>query len=242
VSCENSMGVVQSSQGILPPASEHLQSEPAIVARLARATVGSRSAVDWEALAADYDRIRDLIARVVPGCDGYNEKVRRPGGFYLPNGPREGRFATPDARAHFTVHPLPDNRLEPGQFVMMTVRTHDQFNTTIYGLEDRYRGIHNERRVVLLNADDMREQGLSAGQVVDLTSCFKGQTRTARCFRVVPYAIPRRCAASYFPETNVLVPIDSVADMSNTPTSKYVVIRVIPSRETGSRVDPDAVV
>jgi molybdopterin-dependent oxidoreductase alpha subunit len=233
VSTENSMGVVQSSAGTLGPASEHLLSEPAIVAGLARATLGSRGTVDWEGLVANYDRIRDLIARVIPGFQDYNARVRRPGGFYLPNGPREGTFKTTTGKAHFTVHPLPEHKLGPGQLVMMTVRTHDQFNTTIYGLDDRYRGIRNERRVVLLNADEVREAGLKAGDVVDLTSHFRGQTRVARHFLVVPYNIPRRCAATYFPEANVLVPIDSVAEKSNTPTSKYVIITVAKSESAG---------
>src|SRR5260221_1498407 len=239
VSCENSMGVVQRSQGRLAPASDQLLSEPAIVCRLARATLGSPSPVRLEGVAADYDRIRDLIARVIPGCDDYNQKVRQPSGFYLPNLPREGKFPTASAKAQFTVHPLPDNRLEPGQLVMTTIRTHDQFNTTIYCLDDRYRGIYNERRVVLMNADDIRDLGLAAGQVVDLTSEFNGQSRTARQFIIVRYDIPRRSAATYFPETNVLVPIDSVADESNTPTSKYIVIRVTPAAGPPSKIDYD---
>ena len=228
VSCENSMGVVQSSQGNQAPASEHLLSEPAIVARLARATLGDRGGVPWQQLTDDYDRIRDLIARVVPGFDQYNERVRKPGGFYLPNEARQGQFPTKSGKANFTVHPLPENRLEPGQLVMATIRSHDQFNTTIYGMQDRYRGIHDERRVVFMHVNDIRDLGLSAGQAVDLTSYFQGQTRVARHFLVVPYDIPRGCAATYFPETNVLVPLDSVAETSNTPTSKYVIIRVAP--------------
>ena len=228
VSCENSMGVVQSSQGNQDPASEHLLSEPAIVARLARAVLRDRGGVLWQWLVEDYDRIRDLIERVIPGFDQYNQRVRKPGGFYLPNEPRQGHFPTKSGKANFTLHPLPDNHLEPGQLVMTTIRSHDQFNTTIYGLDDRYRGIHNERRVVFMNASDIRDLGLSAGQAVDLTSYFRGQTRVARHFLVVPYDIPTRCAATYFPETNVLVPLDSVAETSNTPTSKYVVIRVTP--------------
>jgi molybdopterin-dependent oxidoreductase alpha subunit len=241
VSCENSMGVVQSSQGTLAPASEHLLSEPALVAGLAQATFGQRTTVDWQALVSDYDRIRDLIARVIPGCSDYNTRVRQPGGFYLPNFAREGTFKTATGKANFTVHPLPVNHLEPGQLVMMTIRTHDQFNTTIYGLQDRYRGIHNERRVILLNAEDMRELGLHERQVVDLTSHFNGETRVARRFLVVPYDIPRRCAATYFPETNVLVPIDSVAEKSLTPTSKYVLTRVTPA-PAEAPVDYDRVV
>ena len=226
VSCENSMGVIQSSQGNLQPPSQHLLSEPAIVARLARAVLGEAATIDWESLIADYDRIRDLIARVVPGFDDYNRRVRQPGGFYLPNAPREGRFPTKSGKAQFTVHALPDHRLEPGQLIMTTIRTHDQFNTTVYGLDDRYRGIRNERRVVFMNADDIRERGLAAEAIVDLTSHFNGATRLARRFIVVPYDIPRGCAASYFPETNVLVPIESVAKTSNTPTSKFIVITV----------------
>ncbi len=231
VSCENSMGVVQSSQGPMTPASEHLLSEPQIVARLAQAVLGARSKIDWAALGANYDKIRDLIEKVIPGFDNYNQRVRQTGGFYLPNLPRDGKFSTETKKANFTVHPLPEHRLERGQLAMMTVRTHDQFNTTIYGLEDRYRGIHNERRVIFMNADDVSELGLRDGQVVDLTSYFNGKTRVARKFIVTPFSIPRRCAATYFPETNVLVPIDSVAEKSNTPTSKYIVIRVTPAKD-----------
>ncbi|HEV3468273.1 MAG TPA: FdhF/YdeP family oxidoreductase [Pyrinomonadaceae bacterium] len=229
VSVENSMGVVHSSRGSLPPASEHLLSEPAVVARLARATLGGRGGVRWEWLVEDYDRIRDLISRTIPGFEDYNRRVREPGGFYLPNAAREGVFKTSTGRANFTVHELPRHPLAPGQFLMMTVRSHDQFNTTIYGLDDRYRGVHNERRVVFLNPEDLAEQGLSAGQVVDLVSHFEGETRTARRFLAVPYPIPRRCAATYFPEANALVPVRSVADKSNTPASKSVVISVHPS-------------
>src|SRR5919199_1499228 len=229
VSVENSMGVVHSSRGSLEPASPNLLSEPAVVARLARATLGSRSAVRWEWLVEDYDRIRTLIERVIPGFDDYNRRVRHPRGFYLPNLAREGTFKTSTGRANFTVHPLPRHRLAPGQLMLMTMRSHDQFNTTIYGLDDRYRGIYNERRVVLLNPSDVEERGLSAGQVVDLVCHFEGETRTARRFIVVPYKIPRGCAATYFPEANVLVPVRSVADKSNTPASKSVVITLRPS-------------
>jgi len=229
VSVENSMGVVHSSRGSLEPASTELLSEPVIVARLARATLGKRSGVDWEWLVEDYDRVRDLIERVIPGFENYNVRVREAGGFYLPNLAREGVFKTSTNRANFTVHELPRHELEPGQLLMMTVRSHDQFNTTIYGLDDRYRGVRNERRVVFLNPEDVLELGLSAGQVVDLFSHFEGETREARRFLVVPYPLPRRCAATYFPEANPLVPVRSVADKSNTPASKSVVITVRPS-------------
>jgi molybdopterin-dependent oxidoreductase alpha subunit len=231
VSTENSMGVVQMSRGRMPPASEHLISEPQIVARLAQATLGAKSKVSWAHLTDDYDRIRELIAKVVPGTEKYNERVRRPGGFYLPNGPREGRFTTAAGKARFTVHPLPRAKLEPGQLLMMTVRSHDQYNTTIYGLQDRYRGLADERRVVLLNRQDIAALGLHDKQVVDLTSHFRGQTRTARRFVVVPYDIPRGCACTYFPEANALVPSGQVAHTSNTPASKSVVITVAPARD-----------
>ena len=229
VSCENSMGVVQSSRGTLEPASEHLLSEPAIVARLAAATLGGRGGVDWLTLAGDYDLVRAAIERVLPGFEDYNRRVREPGGFYLPNLARQRRFKTATGRANFTVHELPRHHLAPGQFLMMTMRSHDQFNTTIYGLDDRYRGVYNGRRVVFLNPSDIAAEGLSAGQLVDLVSHFEDGERTAPAFVVVPYSIPRRCAATYFPEANVLVPIGSVADKSNTPASKSVVISLRPA-------------
>ncbi|WNG21794.1 FdhF/YdeP family oxidoreductase [Cystobacter fuscus] len=231
VTVENSMGVVHASRGTLPPASEHLLSEPVLVARLARAVLGPADAIAWESLVEDYDRVRDLIARTIPGFTDFNRRVRERGGFALPNGPREGRFTTKSGKGHFTVHPMPRLALEPGQLLMMTIRTHDQYNTTVYGLHDRYRGIHNGRRVVLLNAEDMKELGVKAGQEVDLTSHFEGQRRVARKFVVVAYDIPRRCAATYFPEANVLVPLGSVAEKSRTPTSKSVVISLAPSVE-----------
>lgn len=228
VTTENSMAVVQASRGFLKPASASLLSEPAIVGRLATATLGSRTTIDWLALVNDYDRIRDHIERVVPGFDDYNARVRQPGGFHLPNAVRERVFNTESGRAVFTVHGLPQIKLEPNQFLMMTIRSHDQFNTTIYGLDDRYRGIHNGRRVVFLNSDDIKSAGLQEGERVDLISHFEGEERIARNFVVVPYSIPRRCAATYFPETNVLVPLQSVADKSNTPASKSVVISIRP--------------
>ena len=253
VSTENSMGVVQSSQGVNAPASEHLLSETMIVARLAAATFGNNTAsgsertstsvtvaptedaryhsrycsdLDWQAFAANYDNIRTAIERTIPGFENYNARVRQPGGFYLPNGPREGRFLTPDGKAQFTVHPIPLHELQDGELVLMTIRSHDQFNTTIYGLDDRYRGIYNERRVVMMNATDIAELGFAKGEVVDLVGTYHGETRIAHRFIIVAYDIPRRCCATYFPEANVLVPIDSVAEKSNTPVSKYVVIQL----------------
>jgi molybdopterin-dependent oxidoreductase alpha subunit len=231
VTTENSMAVVQASRGFLKPASEHLLSEPAIVARLATAALGGRSNIDWQALVANYDLIRDQIERVVPGFENYNSRVRQPGGFHLPNPPRQRVFKTPTGRAVFTVHALPHHDLGPDQYLMMTIRSHDQFNTSIYGLDDRYRGVYNGRRVVFLNVDDINSAGLHEGQTVDLVGHFEGEERVARRFVVVPYSIPRRCAATYFPETNVLVPIRSVAEKSNTPASKSVVISIRPAAE-----------
>lgn len=226
VSVENSMGVVHPSEGVLPPPSAHLLSEPGIVAGVAQATLGSRSKVDWAHLISNYDHIRDVIEQVVPGFDEYNRRVREPGGFYLPNGARKQEFATPSGKAHFTVNDLPDSSIPEGQFMMMTIRSHDQYNTTIYGLHDRYRGIYNERRVVLMHRDDMAELGLQQEDVVDLVGTYKGEERVAPRFLVVPYDIPRRCVATYFPEANVLVPINSIAKYSKTPASKRVLIRI----------------
>jgi len=233
VTTENSMAVVQASRGFLSPASAELVSEPAIVAGLATATLGQRSAVNWQELIADYDRIRDHIERVVPGFDDYNNRVRHPGGFHLPSPVRERVFKTLTGRARFTVHDLPKHNLLPDQLLMMTIRSHDQFNTSIYSLDDRYRGIHNGRRVVFLNQDDMALLRLTKGQIVDLVSHFESEQRIARNFVVVPYSIPRRCAATYFPEANVLVPVRSVAEKSNTPVSKSVVISIRPAMGPG---------
>lgn len=226
VSVENSMGVVHSSQGVLPPPSDQLLSEPAIVAGLAKATLGLRSRVDWAAMSADYDRIRDAIAQVIPGFEDYNSRLREPGGFYLPNGAREQRFDTPSGKAQFSANPLPDRPLNDGQYILMTLRSHDQFNTTIYGLDDRYRGIYNERRVVMMNELDLQEAGFKAGQVVDIIGRHKGQLRIAAKFILVAYDIPRRCLATYFPEANVLVPIDAYAKGSKTPSSKWVAVEL----------------
>jgi molybdopterin-dependent oxidoreductase alpha subunit len=225
VSVENSMGIVHSSQGRLEPASPQLKSEPAIVIGLAKAVLGERSSLDWDRF-ADYDEVRTRIEKTIVGFEDYNARVRSPGGFYLPNTAKERIWKTATGKANFTVHAAPQHELEPDQLLMMTIRSHDQYNTTIYGLDDRYRGIYNERRVVMLNAADIAARGLRTGEVVDLTSHFEGEERHAPHFIVVEYPIPKGCAATYFPETNVLVPIRSVAEKSNTPASKSVVIRV----------------
>jgi molybdopterin-dependent oxidoreductase alpha subunit len=224
VTTENSMGVVQTSTGILEPCSPQLKSETAIVCDLAYATLKHRTKVKWIDMRDNYDNIRNLIESIVPGFDHFNERVRKPSGFYLPNGPRERKFTTEDAKAHFTVNPAPKWTLQAGEYMMMTIRTHDQFNTTIYGLDDRYRGVYNERRVVLMNEKDMAAAGLRMNDVVDLYSYFNGVTRESRKYLVVPYDIPQGDVATYFPEANTLIPIDSFADKSLTPTSKSVVI------------------
>ncbi|MGV3504526.1 MAG: FdhF/YdeP family oxidoreductase [Adhaeribacter sp.] len=226
VSCENSMGVVQSSQGNLQPVSEALLSEPAIVCRLAKATLGSRSKVNWAKYEAGYDAIRDDIERVIPGFDDYNRRVRQPGGFYLPNCNRDGSFDTASGKAEFNIAVFKPPVLQPDELVMMTIRSHDQFNTTIYGLDDRYRGIYQERRVILMNQQDLDRRGLQEGEVVDLVNDHDGVERIAHQFIVVPYPIPPGCTATYFPEANVLVPITSVAEKSNTPTSKWVILKI----------------
>lgn len=228
VTCENSMGVVQSSKGVLTPISDQLINENEIVCRMAKATFGSSSVVDWDRLMNSYDAVRDDIEKVVPGFKDYNKRVREPGGFYLPNGPRVGKFKTEKYgdKVPFSVTQLPDLKLAGDEYIMMTIRSHDQFNTTIYGLEDRYRGIHNERRVILMNPKDIAKAGLKAGDKVDLYNYHNGKERVAKLFVIVAYDIPERNTATYYPETNVLVPIDSVAKGSNTPTSKLVVIKI----------------
>ena len=226
VTVEDSMSLVHRSQGRLAPASADLKSEPAIVVGLARALFGDEGPIPWRQLGDDYDRVRDAIARVVPGFEDFNRRVRERGGFQLPSGARRREFATPTGKAVFTALPMPQLERAADELLMMTIRSHDQFNTTIYGLDDRYRGITTNRRVVMMHADDIAAAGLAAGGRVDLESCYGGETRTVKGFEVVAYDVPRGCAATYYPETNPLVPIDSVADGSNTPTYKSVRIRV----------------
>lgn len=225
VTVENSMGVVHSSKGVLEPISEHLLSESAIVAGMAKATLVNKS-LDWDKLVANYDNIRDLIEKTIVGFDNYNVRVRQDGGFYLPNLPRERKFGTDSAKAKFSINKLETIQLLDNEYLMMTIRSHDQFNTTIYGLDDRYRGIYNERRIIMMNESDMAEAKLEKYQVVNLYNRHGGIERLAKKFIVVPYNIPRKCVATYFPEANVLVPIDSFADISKTPTSKSVVITI----------------
>ena len=225
------MGVINPSRGSPSPASTELRSEPAIVCGLARAVLGSNHSLPWEDFAGNYDLIRDRIARVVPGFENFNARISD-GIFYLPNAPRDTReWATATKKANFSVAPIPRSELAPGEFVMMTIRTHDQFNTTVYGLDDRYRGVFGGRRVVFMNEEDIRAAGWQQGQLVDLTNRHGGVERIAEAFMIAPYRIPRGCLATYFPEANVLVPIGSVATKSNTPTSKYVVITLKPTAD-----------
>ena len=229
VSVEDSMGVVHSSTGILSPVSDTLMSEPAIIAGMAKATLGDSSKVDWDDLVGDYDKIRDFIEKTIEGFTDYNVRVRQDNGFYLPNVAREGDFNnSKNQKAKFTINPITPHVLANDEYLMMTIRSHDQFNTTIYGLNDRYRGIYNERRVIMMNPKDIEEAGLVNYQVVNLYSIFQAERREVKRFIVLPYNIPQKCVATYFPETNPLIPIDSVADISNTPTSKSVVIKIEP--------------
>lgn len=228
VSTENSMGVVQWSKGMLKPISEDLVNETQIACRMAMATLGSRSVVDWQRFHDSYDAVRDDIEKCIPGFEGYNKRVRQKGGFYLPNAARdEQRFAKQfDERAPFTLTSVPDNTLEPDEYMMASTRTHDQFNTTIYGLDDRYRGIKNERRVIFMNEKDIQKAGFKAGDKVDLFNYDDGIERIAPLFIIVSYQIPETNAVTYFPETNVLVSINNVVKESNMPASKYVKIKI----------------
>ncbi|MFV8246020.1 FdhF/YdeP family oxidoreductase [Mycolicibacterium peregrinum] len=227
VSVEDSMSMVHLSRGSLTPPSEHLRSEVAIVCQLARELLGPEHPVPWEQFNGDYDRIRDAIADVVPGCEDYNRKVRQPDGFQLPHPPRDSReFRTTTGKANFSVRPLEWVKVPQGRLVLQTLRSHDQYNTTIYGLDDRYRGVKGGRRVVFVNPTDLQTMGLAAGDRVDLVSEFDGQERRAKDFLIVEYSTPQGNAAAYYPETNPLVPLDHTAEKSNTPVSKAVVIRL----------------
>ena len=223
VTVENSMGIVHTSEGRLKPASSNLRSEPWIIAQLADTTLVD-SSINFREQVEDYDNIRNLISQCVNGFDNYNLRVRKENGFYLPNPPKDScQFNTSTGLAHFSINPLPNVEIEDDQFVMMTMRSHDQYNTTIYGLDDRYRGIKGNRRVVLMNPDDMLDLQLKTRDYVDITSHFNGSLRISKQWIVIPYKIPKRNIATYFPEANELVPLESTADISNTPTSKWII-------------------
>ena len=226
VTVENSMGVVHTSTGRLKPASKNLRSEPWIIAEMAAYTL-SNTSFDFREQVHNYDNIRDLISNSVVGFEDYNARVRKPNGFYLPNPPKDNcEFATPDGFAHFSVNELPNVEIGEDQFVMMTIRSHDQYNTTIYGLDDRYRGIKGNRRVVLMNPDDMLDLGIKTRDQVCITSHHNGRSISASNWAVIPYKIPKRNIATYFPEANELVPLESTADISNTPTSKWIICTI----------------
>ncbi len=231
VTVEDSVCAVHASHGQIDPISDQVRSETAIVAGIAHATFGDRHGIDWLGMIDDYDVIRDHISRVVPGCADYNEKTRRRDGFVLPNGPRdERRFDTATGKARITVNELEPVGCPPGRLLLQTLRSHDQFNTTIYSLNDRYRGIKKGRYVIFVHPDDLADLGLEDGQTVDIFSEWRGEPdRVLRGFRTVAYPTARGCAAAYFPEANVLIPLDSTALESNTPVSKAVVIRLEPS-------------
>jgi len=182
--------------------------------------------VRWEKYLEHNDHIRNDIAKTIPGFDNYNTRVRKLGGFYLPNSSREQKFTVPSGKAEFNIGKVKEFNLKADEYVMMTIRSHDQFNTTIYGLNDRYRGVINERRVIFMNEKDIAKGGFKNGDVVDLYNFDNNKERVAHRFIVIPFSIPEKCTATYFPETNVLVPIDSTAEKSNTPTSKSVIIEI----------------
>ena len=230
VTVEDSMSAVHASHGPLAPASRHLRSEVDIVCSLALATLGDRHAIPWDEFRDDYTAIRHRIARVVRGCESYDERSRRPGGFVLPHPPRDSRtFETGSGKAVFSVSPLEVLEVPEGRLLLQTLRSHDQFNTTIYGLDDRYRGVKGGRRVVFVHPDDLRHLDLEEGARVDIVSeADDGSERTAYDFGVVGYDQPVGCAAAYYPETNPLIPLDATAEHSNTPTSKSIVVRLMP--------------
>ncbi|GAA4160396.1 FdhF/YdeP family oxidoreductase [Chryseobacterium ginsenosidimutans] len=228
VSTENSMGVVEWSRGVLDPISKHLINETHVACRMAKAVLGERSLVDWDKFINSYDAVRNDIEQCIPGFENYNERVVQKGGFYLPNGPRDGIFNSEfyPGKAAFNVTAVPDNLLADDEYLMGTTRTHDQFNTVVYGLNDRYRGIFNERRVVMMNEKDIEKAGLKEGDHVDLFNYDDGIERIAPLFIVVKYPIPQKSTMTYFPETNVLVSINNVVNGANMPASKYVRIKI----------------
>lgn len=231
---EDSMSMVHASQGKRQPPSPMLISEPSILVGIAKETFGEGSVVDWDAMITDYSVIRDHISRVVPGFEDFERRLDAPGGFQLPNGPRDSRtFATPDGRAHFTASPLDVLRLPEDRLLLQISRSHDQFNSTIYGLNDRYRGIGQGRRVILVNNQDLTRLGLESGQIVDVTSEYDGEERFAQGFRVLSYPSAPGCAFAYFPEANVLVHNRHVAQKSNTPVYKSLQIRLEPTSLDG---------
>jgi anaerobic selenocysteine-containing dehydrogenase len=236
VTVEDSMSMVHLSLGMKEPASPHLLSEPAIIAGIARATLPG-SHTPWEEYTADYDRIRDKMAEAIDGFECFNRRVRQPLGFRLKQPARELVFQTDTDRANFSAAPLPDVCLPPGRLMLGTMRSHDQFNTTIYSDNDRYRGVKNLRTLLLMNEDDMRERGLAEFALIDITSYAKdGSTRSLKGYRAVRYNIPRGCVAGYMPELNVLCPIDDYSAQSDQPLMKHMVVEVTASTAANATV------
>ena len=237
VSVEDSVCAVHGSHGRIAPVAPGLLSEISIVTRLARAVLGDSVPVDWAGFEGNYDLIRDHISHVVPGFEKFNVQVRQKGGFILPNGPRDSRtFATKTGKAMLTVNELEALERPVGRLILQTMRSHDQFNTTIYSLNDRYRGIKNGRDVIFVNPDDLIELNLEDGQRVDIFSEWKDEPdRVLRGYRIVSYPTAKGCAAAYYPEANVLVPLSSAAVGSNTPVSKAVIVRLEPVASAGTR-------
>ena len=224
------MSMVHGSAGINRPASPHLLSEVAIIAGIARATVGE-GVVDWTALAEDYDRIRDHIEATIPGFEDFNKRLRKPRGFHLRNAAANREWNTSSGKANFFSGPLPTETVHQqakkggGRFALQTFRSHDQYNTTVYSLDDRYRGVYGERQVVFIHPEDLKALGAEAGDRVDIVGAHDdGIERVAADFRFVPYDIPRGSIAGYYPELNVVVPLASAGAESDTPTSKSVMV------------------
>ena len=227
VSVENSMGIVHRSKGNLKPASSSLKSEPDIIANIAKRSISQKNDINWDYLRINYDHIRDAIEDCIDGFENYNERLRMPSGFNLPNPPKDTQsFSTNDGKANFTVTKIPENSNPEGYLTMMTIRSHDQYNTTIYGLDDRYRGIKGNRYVVLMNERDIEDLGFKPNQKVKIISDLDGVNRVVEGFKILKYEIPRGCIATYFPEANPLVPIGHVALKSNTPASKSIPVRL----------------
>jgi len=220
------MGVVQSTVGHFPPVSDLLRSEVFIICGIAQALLPPEQAAHFSRYAENYDRIRTDIEAVIPGFTDFNTRIREAGGFYLPNGPRQRQFSTDIKKARFTANSLLPRDLSPDMLIMQTLRTHDQYNTTVYGMEDRYRGIYNDRWVIMMNPADMEQRGLNTLDKADITSHFQDETREMKSVTVIPYKMPKGACATYFPEANVLIPLHKTALISNTPTSKSIPVTI----------------
>ncbi|WP_207343352.1 FdhF/YdeP family oxidoreductase [Arthrobacter sp. E3] len=228
VTVEDTVCAVHASSGKVEPVAVGILSEMAIVSHLARAVLGKNHPIDWAGFEANYDTIREHISHVVPGCSDYNAKVRQWGGFVLPHPPRDSRtFPTPTGKAMFSVGELETVQVPKGRLLLQTVRSHDQFNTTMYSLNDRYRGVKKGRQVLFVNPSDLVELGIPNGSYVDIHSeSADGVDRVLRQQRIISFPTARGCVAAYFPEANVLVALDDTAEGSNTPVSKSVVVRL----------------